>query len=537
MIKKIILTLSVVTGVYASWMFKHENYGWDVALLWLISILCFVAVFWKLNIPKLKSSSLGVGLIVFVVAFLTGYIMISNLPYGVWTDEIEISVAGKNAVEKMFRDRVIVPFSPEATGHSGFTLFTTGVGIKLIGNNILALRLPSVFFSALATVIFFFFTFVEFGLYPAIGSSFLLVFSYWRISLTRIGFEAGFYWFFEVLSIWLMFSYFKRKRYFVLVMLGLVVGFGTYTYLAFRFLAIGFALMIFLVNCIQKSSLKTILMSMLVFGYAFGVTISPLFFYSRHHPDDVYFRANNVSILNKNITGINKPAMIVENTFKSIDMFISKGDPNFRHNINQKTVTNIVEVVLVIFGLFFLIKYKMWFYLGTIFVIAALSGANGIFTYEPPFVIQPHSLRTLGLMPLVYLLIAVAFKRLEGGKYNIKLLSILVFISCGVNLFRYFDYVPTKELYDSFQADQTRTALEIRKHCGEKIFVSRNLINTVHVNYFDEGCKFETYNDGNIDSNYTYILSKNDYDKLDDSDKKRVMLIDWLSYKRLVKSV
>ena len=83
-------------------------------------------------------------------------------------------------------------------------------------------------------------------------------------------------------------------------------------------------------------------------------------------------------------------------------------------------------------------------------MLMGVSALNGILTYEPPYIIQPHSLRMLGMLPIIYLVVAKALEKIDKP----KLLAALTVIIVLVNSWWYFGTKPTQQLLDAFQYDR-----------------------------------------------------------------------------------
>lgn len=93
--------------------------------------------------------------------------------------------------------------------------YIAGASVSLFGMNEFAIRLPSVIFGSLTIPLLYVFVKQLFGMFPAVLSTFLLAFSAWHITLSRLGRMYAIFMFFVVLSliaIWRMISEQDAKR-------------------------------------------------------------------------------------------------------------------------------------------------------------------------------------------------------------------------------------------------------------------------------------------------------------------------------------
>lgn len=519
--KKIILGVGAVSSaIISGWMFKRERYGPETTLLWLSAIGMWMTAIWpkrqrKIKMPK--RTSVFVFLIFWIIIGLVWIYRLDIFPSGIWTDEIEISVAGKNLWKEMIKKKCFLSFTPEATGHPGLTSILTAWGLKTWGDNQWGLRMPSVVFGWLAIIPLYLLVRKKMGEKTATIVSAMYGLSYWQLSLVRIAYEAGYFWFFFNWCLWILFSFHRDKKSYSLVWLGICCGLGLYTYQAFRIIFFGFvALVAISLFCFQREKRLKGIFQLSLLVLSFGMVISPFFFYWRHYPETVFGRANDVSVFNKKFNNVDRFGMIKENTFKALGMFFWEKDPNLRHNIGQRPVLNLVEGLLLVAGVVILTKKRHYFWLSTIIILGLISAASGIFTYEPPYIIQPHSLRTLGLLPLVYIVIAFALEKMLI-KIDFRLVVLLCFFSGVVNLKSYFGTKITKGIYESFQTGQTVAAKILSKNCSLNTAVSRSLINDPHINFLAPGCNYKIYSKGQ--NAELFLLNESDFEEIVDKQK------------------
>ncbi len=510
MLRRLLLLLSVIFGAISVLSFRNYNYGLTTTILWLLScILWFSYIFYGQRSAKINKNDLLLSLVVFAVGLTVGLYKINTLPIGVWTDEIEISMAGKGALDSMLTTKNFIPFTPQATGHPGLTIIFTGIGIDLFGKTILGLRFPSVFFGALSALAFYFLLKERFSRQTSFWVSLIFSVSYWHLALSRLAYEASFYWFFEILCLIFLVKFLKTKSIHFLGLIGLFAGLGIYTYLAFRILAVGFIAVILLVSLIEKIGFKKILLGLLVFLISLGAVITPIFIYSRQWPEQIYQRSNDVSILNPKFNSVNRIQMITDNSLKTLLMFGFKGDPNYRHNPAQSSEMDVVSFLLLLAGVYLIFIKKEYSLITAFAIIGAISAGNGVFTYEPPYITEPHSLRTLGFLPVVYFLAAYSFNYLSGRKNKVIPIAVSLII-IFLNLYTYFSVKPSAALADATQYNFTQTALLASQDCGKDMVISSNLINQTHYDFFAKNCHYSIFNASDISKSAFYLTNIND---------------------------
>jgi hypothetical protein len=523
MTKKILLIVVMGLGLFSAINFKFNNYGWFNTGVWIVAIIIFLLIF-CVNKLSLNRKSVFLGVILWTSIFAVLSYKLSEFPGGIWTDEVETTLAGEGLIKEMIDRKIFIPFSPEATGHPALSLLINGFSSILIGKNTLALKFPAVVTACFSIVAFFFLLKEFFNENISTVGAFVFGFSYWFISFGRMGYDAAYFWLIEVLVILNLVKFWKWKEKKFLLLTCFWLGIGMYTYLAFRTLAIGIGIMSFFLVLRMKKNVGEKIKILFLAGFVFGLIVSPLFFYARRNPEIVFGRSNDVSVFNKKFNDINRIKMIKENSIKTMGMFFWRGDPNLRHNIAQRPVLNLFEGLLFIVGLVIVLIKRQYFLVGMVVILGGISAANGIFTYEPPFIIQPHSLRTLGLLPLVYLIITVTFVEIKK-RTDWKWIIVLVLICGIINLKNYFGTKITKEIYDAFQTDQTRTALLVAKNCQSAAIISRSLISKPHLNFLAPGCNYQTFN--GEQKTGLLILNESDYQLA--VEKEKAINISYLS--------
>ena len=195
--------------------------------------------------------------IVTLGAFLRFY-QITEIPPGLYPDE---AMNGNNALEALATGQFKL-FYPENNGREGLFINLQAILLAIFGNEPWALRVVSALFG----------TFTILGIYllaaellsgygilkgtdirnglrisvknpysVAILAAFFLATSYWHLNFSRIGFRAILVPFFATFAMYFLLKGLRKGAIPYLVLAGIFAGLGFYTYIAFRFMALIFA--------------------------------------------------------------------------------------------------------------------------------------------------------------------------------------------------------------------------------------------------------------------------------------------------------
>ncbi len=281
----------------------------------------------------------------------------------------------------------------------------------------------------------------------ALLASFFLSVSFWHINFSRIGFRAIMLPLILVYSFYFFFWGLRGKNW-KLAVSGIIFGLGFYTYSTFKLMPILILAVLFYVFVTEKASKKKIFLRLLFFFcIPVLITFLPLALYFLKNPSDIIGRLGPISVFAQ-------PTPIkafFESLGAHLLMFNFRGDGNWRHNLpNSPQIFWPVGIAFII-GFFWQIRtliscfktknsremFLPLFCLGWFFI--AILG--GVLTYEG----IPHALRTIGIIPVVYIFSAMgAYIIFDFLKSRIKKKAILnafiVFFFLFVTFFSYKQY-------------------------------------------------------------------------------------------------
>jgi len=395
--------------------------------------------------------------IILAVATFFRFWRLNEIPPGLYPD---VAINGNDALQTLKTGNFKV-FYPENNGREGLMMWLIAASFSIFRVSIWSIKIVAAAIGILTVLGLYLLTKELFGNLTmkqfnngtiiALLSSFFLAISFWHTNFSRIGFRAillpfilvfGFYFLFKGLN------FFQNKEeghrlvrgavhYSILA--GIFFGLGFYTYISYRFIVL---LIPFVLLCwyfiYQKQELqkKFLLFTFYFLLFTFIVAL-PIGIYFLQNPHDFVGRAAPISIF------------VTENPIKEfgkslvlhLAMFNFYGDPNWRHNFSGSPQLFWPIGILFLIGFFISIKeilskkplslvFSYWLLVIWFFTMLL----PGILTVEG----TPHSLRVIGVIPVVYIFAAIgsgwSYEKLKIIIKNKKLLiafclAFLLFVS------------------------------------------------------------------------------------------------------------
>lgn len=429
---------------------------------------------------------------------------INNIPPGLYPDE---AVNGIDALEANDTGNYQW-FYPANNGREGLFMNIIAFCIKIFGISIFSLKIPAIIFGTLTVFGTYLLAKELFGRRVGLISSFLVAVSYWPINFNRISFRANMLPFVLVFSFYFLFRGLRTKKFLDFAIGGLFMGIGLHTYISFRVtpLILIVALIILIIS--RVNFLKNHWKHVLVFALFTIISASPMlytFFYA--HPEYWTSRTSDISIMNPEI---NQGSVF--NTFlKTFGLSLAKynfwGDQNWRHNFPPYPLLDPITGIAFLFGFIYMsIKFfhllflrffrkirdeklpiytviLVWFFS---MLIPEFMGVEG----------NPHALRAIGTIPVVFILSGFAFNYFIGiaERKNVVIkqftlyliLATLVFVGL-FNPIKYFVFwANTPKAAESFE----KTIVDAQKYIQnippekEIFFVAGNM-QRVPVRFFN----------------------------------------------------
>jgi len=363
--------------------------------------------------PKWLEPSLLVGLL--ALASVLRFYDLNRLPPGLWFDE---GLEGLNALSILHEQPFRIYFDNReffrepAFGEEPLFHYLLAISIAVLGPTALALRLVSALIGVLTVGVFYGMVRTIWDRRTALLSGLLLALFRWHVHFSRTAFRTILVPLFACLFLWLWWSGIKRKRRSYLILAGVVLGLGFYTYPAFSLIVPTWFCYLVVLWWHEKDRRRQLVQGLIWPAAAALVILLPLVTYFIAHPDAVRGRAGSVSIFARKSPvqeqlapeqrGASPAQLLVKNIWANLRHFWWRGDHVERHNVPLMAVFD--PLISFIFGLGLLativairrdrrnVLVLLW---------AVLLSCASIFSVG-----APNLLRTVGMVPAVVLILA-----------------------------------------------------------------------------------------------------------------------------------
>ncbi len=348
-------------------------------------------------------------LLILSLAVFFRFWQIGSIPPGLYPDE---AINGNDARQTLENGQFNV-FYPENNGREGVFIWLISLSFYLFGSAIWSLRLVSAVFGVLTVLGLYLLAQELFNKKIALASSFFLAVSFWHTNFSRISFRAILVPFLLCFSFYFLWRAFHRNTLSDYIWSGLFFGLGFYTYIAFRMavLILGLVLLMRIIDYWLKNKYRQISWPWAyfkgswwkvdVFLLTIFIVALPIGLHFLNYPQDFLGRAGGVSVFSQE----NPYKEIFLSTVKTLGMFNLVGDQNWRHNLAGQPMLSWPIGLLFIIGLVLVIKNLFKDRDTSVFLIGwfLIMLLPSILTCEG----LPHALRTIGVIPVVYILAAL----------------------------------------------------------------------------------------------------------------------------------
>jgi len=451
---------------------------------WLAGLVLFVAGFWLGSTRPVwrldRRELLILALILLAALFMRTY-QLNGMPAGVYLDEADNAVWSLRFLEGPYS-----PFTEHRHGNATFPFQLMGIALKVFGTESSVLRTFDVLVGLATVVVFYFLAREMFGVVPAqIGTSLLAV-SRWHVHFSRLGFLDNLQVpLFEALAVLFLWRGIRHGRRLDCVFAGLSFGLGFHTYIGYRIFPLVIVLYLLHLAVSRRGWIRPQLTGLAVFALATFMTLSPLALYAVQRPEIFMRRAEAASVLlDVEREGSYQP--LLDNIRKSLLMYNDAGDPRARHNLPDAPMLDGLSAVFFSLGLGYTVlrwrhdRYFLlvaWLLLGLLPGILSLADSN------------PHSLRTLGNVPAVFLLTTAFWDRFwatyspllkkKPRRYLALAVGVILALIWGGNFSLYFGAQASNEsVYYDFDPAQTAAGEYVKAHgLDHEVLVSHALAN------------------------------------------------------------
>ncbi len=339
---------------------------------------------------------------------------INSVPSGIYPDEAN---NGTNAYDAQLNNDYQW-FYPDNNGREGLYINMIALFFKLSGVSIFTLKLTSIIMGVLTVVGVYLLSRELFISKPklALIASYLTAVSFWAINFSRIAFRAIMMLPILTFSFYFIFRGLRTKKWWDFAIAGFIFGLGFHTYIAFRIAPLLLVVLFFLLLLQYGKKLFTNHWKHAIIFIIFMIISSlPIFYTLYSHPEFVNSRTSDVSVFANN--NGNLPLALTQTITKSLLMFNVYGDQNWRHGfppyptLEPFTGLMFLSGILLSAIIFFVYLYRRF---------AKKTHNRKLVTHglllawffgflAPEFLTNeglPHSLRSIGVLPVVYIFAA-----------------------------------------------------------------------------------------------------------------------------------
>lgn len=324
-----------------------------------------------------------------------------RFPPGLWYDE---AVNGLDAIAIMEHGNHLSVWQQSNNGHSTIYFYLLIASFKLFGFTVFAMRIVPVVAGLMAVGALYVLARRLFGSVAALAAAGLMSVSRYAVTFSRISWEASLEPLFEILAIYFLARALDTRRRLDWFMAGGSLAAGLYTYAAFRLMPFVPLVVLAYVAATRWTLIRSNLPGLALYAASFTVVVLPLAQYTIRHSDSVTRRQRTVSVF-RQIDQQDSYQPLISNIKRTAQMFNVRGDPNGRHNLPGEPMLDPISAALLVLGVGVAIaSFRRW-KRGMLvpWLLITLAASPLTLTYE-----NPSAIRTIGVLPPVFLLIGLA---------------------------------------------------------------------------------------------------------------------------------
>lgn len=303
-----------------------------------------------------------------------------------------------------------MPYTPfRLTNEGQATLFTYIIAFffRLFGASVPTMRLTSAVAGAVTVWVFYFLARDLYGDKAALLGTTLLAGSRWHLTFSRIVYEAILTPLCAILAFWFLLRGLRDRRWRDLALSGMALGLGLHTYTAFRVVPLVVAGFLAALALVEWRTVRQTWPGLLTGAAGMLLVLNPLGLYAICYPQQFMGRTIRISVFHE-VRAVGNWSPVWSNLRKTLGMLHYRGDPASLHNLPGAPMLDVWVGALVVLGM----SYMLWhwrrrehllylFWAVGVLALGVLSAAHE----------APTSRRTIGLIPLIYLLATAALER------------------------------------------------------------------------------------------------------------------------------
>ena len=296
----------------------------------------------------------GIAIALVLAAVMLRLHRLSDIPPGIYLTE---GIHGVNALQVLQGDHAV--FFPDDYGRAGMIIYAIALTTSLMGQTMLAVRLPSALASVGTVVAVFWLGQTLFGreengrptlwrglLVGGVGAGLLAV-SVAQTVMGRTAFRGNFLPLLLCLCLALLWRGWSQRSWRGIVLAGVCAGLLPYTYTParftpFLFLLLGLSFLLPL-GALTKKRMRAELPRVTIFLGVMGLVAAPILIHFALHPDHFFMRSNQLLVLRPESGPVASLVAFLYNAWDHLLAFGFRGDPSWRHNFPGKPMLNPYE--------------------------------------------------------------------------------------------------------------------------------------------------------------------------------------------------
>ncbi len=470
--------------------------------------------------PRIRLVAGGILLALALVVVALRFHRLSEVPPGLFYDE---GAHGVDALRVLQGEHAV--FFPENRGREGLIVYAVAVATAFLGRTVLALRLPTALASAGTVFVVFWLGQLLFGrdeesgratpwqglLIGGVGAGLLAV-SLVPTILGRTAFRINFLPLLLSLCLALLWWGWRERNRGQVLLAGACAGLSLYTYMPARITPLLFLLfgMSFLLAFRSDASkrMRTELPWASLFVGAAALVAAPILVYFALHPDHLFLRSSQLWLFDQSRGPGDAVGKFLGNVWVYLLSLGFRGDLNWRHNFPGQPLLNPWQTLFFWLGVGAAVwrwqrpAYRLLLLWLGLLILPATLAVEGTPT--------PSTVRMIGAMPAIYLLVAVgmweAFRLLKeryralpvraasifkgnGARAAIAVSAVVggLILGQGVLTYRvYFEkWAAAPELNDAYHVEWTQLAqsLNMQPPDTDTVYLLLNGLHSKHYSF------------------------------------------------------
>ena len=400
--------------------------------------------------------------ILILAIFLRVY-KLDTTPPGLWYDEAINGLDALDTIEAF--PHIPIFYTTDNHPREPIIMWYLAILFKLFSPSILLMRIAIALVGILTVATFFLLAKEFFKTEWAFVAMLLFAAFEWNFHLNRLIFRANILNLFSVLALLFLIKFLDKRSRIFAILSGIFLGLGFYTYFSIYAFVMFYVILILLYFGKDILKEKEFRLNIFLLFLASLIIFSPLLIDYIKNPNHIFGRVGEVSLFgNGFVAGIKT---IIQNFFAMFAMFIYKGDLNQKFNNSAQPVFDILTALIFYLGLFFLTinwrkrNYKQMAILLYFFFMILPS----VFSVD-----APHSLRALGSVPAIVLILTYGYatlylvlsKFLSVKKVRVIIAILLIFF-CSIEYNRYFNiWAKSNNTWNNFNSDYVVLTEDLR---------------------------------------------------------------------------